>query len=321
MLSFNADEEVRKLKKLLQIMAIVVLCTTVVLFVLYLYIAGRPFLTKNYGKNVETGGEIEEKYQKAGPYEVSYYEEDTLQGFEKYEIYYPSELESQAAEYPVVIFVNRNGLKASKYGALIEHMASWGFIAIGTEEEYDWNGFAAEMCVRHLTKLNENKIINDKENIFYGKVDLENVGITGHSQGGIGVFNAITTQEHKDIYKAAVALSPTNKEAAETLEWKYEPSKITTPILLISGADNSDERVISDEQLGSIYNDINAVKIKARRKNAQHGEMLYVADGYVTAWFMWRLKDDGEAAKAFIGNDAEFFKNEMYQDIEDRLDS
>lgn len=321
MLSFNADEEVRKLKKLLQIMAIVVLCTTVVLFVLYLYIAGRPFLTKNYGKNVETGGEIEEKYQKAGPYEVSYYEEDTLQGFEKYEIYYPSELESQAAEYPVVIFVNRNGLKASKYGALIEHMASWGFIAIGTEEEYDWNGFAAEMCVRHLTKLNENKIINDKENIFYGKVDLENVGITGHSQGGIGVFNAITTQEHKDIYKAAVALSPTNKEAAETLEWKYEPSKITTPILLISGADNSDERVISDEQLGSIYNDINAVKIKARRKNAQHGEMLYVADGYVTAWFMWRLKDDGEAAKAFIGNDAEFFKNEMYQDIEYRLDS
>lgn len=321
MLSFNADEEVRKLKKLLQIMAIVVLCTTVVLFVLYLYIAGRPFLTKNYGKNVETGGEIEEKYQKAGPYEVSYYEEDTLQGFEKYEIYYPSELESQAAEYPVVIFVNRNGLKASKYGALIEHMASWGFIAIGTEEEYDWNGFAAEMCVRHLTKLNENKIINDKENIFYGKVDLENVGITGHSQGGIGVFNAITTQEHKDIYKAAVALSPTNKEAAETLEWKYEPSKITTPILLISGADNSDERVISDEQLGSIYNDINAVKIKARRKNAQHGEMLYVADGYVTAWFMWRLKDDGEAAKAFIGNDAELFKNEMYQDIEDRLDS
>lgn len=309
------------MKKLLQIMAIVVLCTTVVLFVLYLYIAGRPFLTKNYGKNVETGGEIEEKYQKAGPYEVSYYEEDTLQGFEKYEIYYPSELESQAAEYPVVIFVNRNGLKASKYGALIEHMASWGFIAIGTEEEYDWNGFAAEMCVRHLTKLNENKIINDKENIFYGKVDLENVGITGHSQGGIGVFNAITTQEHKDIYKAAVALSPTNKEAAETLEWKYEPSKITTPILLISGADNSDERVISDEQLGSIYNDINAVKIKARRKNAQHGEMLYVADGYVTAWFMWRLKDDGEAAKAFIGNDAEFFKNEMYQDIEDRLDS
>ena len=32
--------------------------------------------------------------------------------------------------------------------------------------------------------------------------------------------------------------------------------------------------------------------------------MLYSADGYVTAWFMWQLKSDQNAAKAFVGSDA-----------------
>ena len=38
-----------------------------------------------------------------------------------------------------------------------------------------------------------------------------------------------------------------------------------------------------------------------RRIGAEHGQMLYIADGYVTAWFMWQLQGDEEASKAFIG--------------------
>ena len=64
---------------------------------------------------------------------------------------------------------------------------------------------------------------------------MDSVGITGHSQGGVGVFNAITVQEHSEIFRAAVSLSPTNKELADALEWNYDAAKINTPILLISG--------------------------------------------------------------------------------------
>ena len=42
--------------------------------------------------------------------------------------------------------------------------------------------------------------------------------------------------------------------------------------------------------------------------------MLYSADGYVTAWLMWRLKGDAEAAKAFSGESAELLRNALYQD-------
>ena len=46
--------------------------------------------------------------------------------------------------------------------------------------------------------------------------------------------------------------------------------------------------------------------------------MLYSADGYVTAWFMWQLQGDEEAAKEFVGDKPELMNNELYQ--EQRID-
>lgn len=303
-----------KMKKVLKIIGILLLCIIAFIVVLLIFLSKRQFVAKDYSEKTETGGTIEANYMKRGAYEVSYYEEPTMQGFEKYEIYYPTELKSKDKKYPVVVFANGTGAKVSKYHALLEHMASWGFIAIGTEEEYDWNGFASEMCIRHLMKLNEIQTVNEKENIFYDKVDFDNVGITGHSQGGVGVISAITATEHKDIYKAAVALSPTNKELAKNLEWEYDATKVSTPIMLLSGAGGGDDWVVTGEQLQDIYQDIDARKVMMRRKNTPHGEMLYSADGYVTAWFMWHLQGDAEAAKAFVGDNPEIMDNEMYQD-------
>jgi len=48
---------------------------------------------------------------------------------------------------------------------------------------------------------------------------------------------------------------------------------------------------------------------------AEHGQMLYSADGYVTAWFMWQLQGDEEAEKAFIGDSPEISNNKLYQDV------
>ena len=55
-----------------------------------------------------------------------------------------------------------------------------------------------------------------------------------------------------------------------------------------------------------------------QEKNCEHGDMLYNADGYVTAWFMRQLQGDDEAAKAFIGDNPELMSNELYQ--EQRID-
>ena len=156
--------------------------------------------------------------------------------------------------------------------------------------------------------------INDVENIFYQKIDMENVGVAGHSQGGVGVINAITAQQSKDIFKAAVAISPTNKELSCGLQWDYDATKINIPIMLLSGAGGGDDWVVTGEQLEDIFADIDSNKIMLRRKDTPHGEMLYSANGYITAWFMWQLRHDEDAAKAFTGETPELTHNPLYQD-------
>ena len=39
-------------------------------------------------------------------------------------------------------------------------------------------------------------------------------------------------------------------------------------------------------------------------------------DGYMTAWMLWELQGDEEAAGAFVGEDAEILHNEKWQDVE-----
>lgn len=292
----------------------IVLLLMVGLFILLKFLESRPAVPANYTQDAETGGPIEAKYMAAGGHEVSAYEEPVLQGFSKYTVYYPAELETTAKKYPVIVVCNGSGTPISKYLSVPEHFASWGFIVIGTEENYDWSGFSAEMCIRHLQKLNDSESMGENENVFYQKVDLGNVGVVGHSQGGVGVLNAITEQKHADLYKTAVCLSPTNKELAHDLEWDYDATLVDTPIMLISGAGGGDDWVITGEQLRSIYSDIDRDKVMLRRKDTPHNETLYAANGYVTAWFMWHLQGDGEAAKAFAGDNAEIYRNGFYQD-------
>ena len=302
------------MRKALKIIGIIVLILIVGISILLKFLGSRPVVPANYTQDTETGGPIEAKYMATGSHEVSTYEEPVLQGFSKYTIDYPTELETTDEKYPVIVVCNGSGTPISKYLSVPEHFASWGFIVIGTEEEYDWSGFSAEMCIRHLQKLNDNESIGENKNIFYQKVDFDNVGIVGHSQGGVGVLNAITAQKHADIYKTAVSLSPTNKELAHNLEWDYDAALVDTPILLIAGAGGEDDWVITGEQLQSIYSDIDRNKVMLRRKDTPHNETLYAANGYVTAWFIWHLQDDDEAAKAFAGDNAEIYMNGLYQD-------
>ena len=44
--------------------------------------------------------------------------------------------------------------------------------------------------------------------------------------------------------------------------------------------------------------------------------MLMRSDGYMTAWMLYQLKDDAEAASVFIGEEAEILHNNNWQDVE-----
>lgn len=306
------------MKKMLKIIGILILVIIVLIIALLLYLKSKPFAPKDYTATVRSGGEIEAKYLQTGSHEVSYMERGAMQDFKKYEIWYPSDITAGGQKYPVVIFSNGTGAIASKYTAVFEHLASWGFIAIGTEEENSWNGFSSEMCLRFIQKVNENETLDGWDsNPFYGHVDMDNIGVSGHSQGGVGVMNAVNENKNGYRIKAVFAASPTNIALASALEWDYDAAQIKIPVFLVSGTGNMDENmVVSGAQLKEIYDTIpdSVTKVMARRSNTDHGEMLYSADGYMTAWFLWLLQGDEYAAKAFTGTDAELLQNELYLD-------
>lgn len=304
------------MKKVLKVIGIALLVIIVLIAALLFWLSKQPSVPEKYTEQVPTGGELEAKYLAMGTHEVRYFESATLNSFQKYEIYYPSDI-GQSGPLPVVVFVNGTGVKGSKYPALQKHMASWGFITIATEEEYAWNGFSAEMCVRYLSVLNEYQE-EGKENVFYGKIDMDHIGVTGHSQGGTGVINAITDQRHADIYKAAVILSSGgNKLISQALMWDYDETKIHAPVMMMAATGDADTGLVPLEDLRALFEHIpDAVpKVMAQRKDIGHGEMLYYGDGYVTAWFMWQLQGDQNAAKAFTGENPEIFRNAMYQNV------
>ncbi|MCR4796166.1 MAG: hypothetical protein K5898_13560 [Ruminococcus sp.] len=72
------------------------------------------------------------------------------------------------------------------------------------------------------------------------------------------------------------------------------------------------------QALEEIYNTLpdSFTKVCARCTNAEHEDMQERTDGYMTAWFLWQLCGDEDAAKVFVGDDAEISHNSNWQDVE-----
>lgn len=302
------------MKKVLKVIGVIILLLVVLIAVLFHFVSKRPSVPENYTDTVKTGGEIEAKYLAMGSYEVEHLESATVSSLEKFEVYYPKDIYN-LGKVPVVIFLNGTGTPASKYPALQEHLASWGFITIANEENNSFYGEGVELSIRYLL-FTDSYSSNEDESPLKGHIDFDNIGVTGHSQGGIGVINGITIHPHSDMIKAAVMLSSTETDMAKALLWDSDSSLIHANTLMIGSTGQTDSAISPLESMQKTYDNISddVAKVLARRNDCDHGEMLYFADGYVTAWFMFFLQGDEIAGKAFTGEYPEFMLNELYTD-------
>jgi hypothetical protein len=56
-------------------------------------------------------------------------------------------------------------------------------------------------------------------------------------------------------------------------------------------------------------------RVMARRIGAEHEDMMACSDAYLTAWMLYRLYGDEQAAEVFVGASAELRNNELWQDV------
>lgn len=265
-----------------------------------------------YETAVKTQAPLEQKYLRPGPFPTANLEHPVPEKWKKYIVWYPAGLAEAEKARPVLVLCNGTGVRASSAAAMMRHFASWGFIILGSEDENSWEGLSAQKSLEWLLAENERK-----GSVFYRRVDRKAVGAFGHSQGGVGAVNAVTVQPGRRLYKAAAVESPTGLPLARNLKWTYAPEKVEIPVFYLAGSGFFDSRIIiPPQELLRLFelSSRSPFRVMAIRRESDHGEMLYKADGYVTAWFLYWLQGD-KAAGAVFRKGGELARNPLYEKV------
>lgn len=93
---------------------------------------------------------------------------------------------ASGVKYPVVTWANGTNAQPTNYDHLLKHLAGWGFIVIAVNHTQTGVGESTWMAAQYLLDAN-----NDPSSTFYQKIDADNVGAFGHSQGAMGAIGAL----------------------------------------------------------------------------------------------------------------------------------
>lgn len=275
------------MKKVLILIVIIVLIIIIVMVALLMLVSKMQSAPKEYWNNIKSDSEIETKYNKLGKYGVGTKKYNALKDERDeednfFQVWYPEE----NGIYPLVIMVNGTGVPCNKYEAVFEHFASWGYVIIGNNYGTNWDGKHPSESLDFALKTKEIANI----------IDVNKIAIGGHSQGGMGTFNAVTEYDNGNRYKAIFSLSPTNRTLGISLQWgfnldtensyAYKLDEIKIPTILVAGTGPFDNDTVSPlEEMEKAYNELNTDRIMFRRSNnIDHANMLYEANGYIIAW-------------------------------------
>lgn len=199
-----------------------------------------------------------------------------------YTVWYPEKMESSNKTFPLIVMANGTGVQNFKYEPVFEHLSSWGFIVIGNNDPSSGLGDSSSKSLDHILKLN-----SSPDSIFYNKIDINSIGIAGHSQGGVAAIHALYAFDNSKLYKAAYTASAATEnmiKAWKLTGFEYDISRVSVPILMVAGTGNADGKTISPlEDMKRNFDKIKASAIIARRKKADHADMLYAPNGYMVA--------------------------------------
>lgn len=244
---------------------------------------------------------VEQKYHEYGPYQV------TVHSIDDIHVFVPDTIHN--APLPTVVMVNGTGLKALHYRPVFEHLASWGFVVIGNDDSNAWNGRSALVSLDKA--IFQNSIVSSP---LYQRIDLDRIGVVGHSQGAMGAINAATED---DRFKVLYAASCPHKSLAKKLGWSYSMKTISIPTMLVAGTGWIDLRISPLESLLHLADELpdTTPMLLGRLKGVEHRFVLHEGDAYMTAWLRHFLANDADAAAALASDNPEILNNPRWQNV------
>ncbi|MFD6514276.1 alpha/beta hydrolase [Rhodococcus sp. NPDC060176] len=214
-----------------------------------------------------------------------------------YQLFYPTDIATGEERHPVVTFGNGSYATYEEYEALLQHLASWGFVVVVADSSITGDGTEILGAAQYVVDQNTNA-----ESIFHQRIDTDNIASVGHSQGAGGAINAATQSENL-ITATAVLDLPDPWWASRPVD-VIDVAQLTGPTFFMTGADDP---VSTADPQAEYFDKTTGPAVRGRLLGVSHN---WAADGegfrgYLTAWLRFTLSGDQTAAPAFVGDSAE----------------
>ncbi|MDR0269252.1 alpha/beta hydrolase [Paenibacillus sp.] len=255
-------------------------------------------------------GSIEQRYAQRGSYHVKVEEVKSTSGGALFRIYYPAFQGDES--YPIISWGNGTGATPDRYNQLLTHLASWGFIVIDSYSKTTGTGKEIVEAIDYLR--NENQLANS---LFYQKIQMEHIGVAGHSQGSTGVINAHTNYKSGSLIKTVVSIALPDLKYCDPKD-VYDTARITVPFLIMGGTRDFLISPVSTNRLALQRTNVSTPVMMGMAKGAAHTAIEGNGGnhrGYLTAWMRYQLLDDQEAMKAFHGDSSEMMHNTNWVNV------
>lgn len=204
-------------------------------------------------------------------------------------VFYPVELETSDDTYPVIVWANGTGCVTQLYYDLLKEFADAGYIVVADTTVMSADGKDQIGAIDYILEKNTNA-----DSILCGKVDTENIGAAGHSQGGRSAVNAGAADSR---IKCVLSIAGSN--------YKDEAAKLSTPVFFMTGT--ADMMVLSSMWVKPAYEAVQGSAVYASLKGGIHTTCIISSgkvSGYGIAWFDAYLKGDSAAMAVFAADGA-----------------
>lgn len=297
---------------------------------LVIVLAAGTMLTGCNPPNYPTGT-IEKKYYAPGSWAVTVQSGGACCDSKgnKYDLYYPTTLGAGGFKHPILTWGNGSFGKPSQVAYLLNHMASWGFVVIASEDPMTGSGQTILDAAKFLVSANSNSA-----SIFFNKLDVSEIGAFGHSQGAGGAINALI--KSGGLIKTVIPI-----ELPAQIWCAFPPcldtSSLTTgSVFFIDGSldipispPTQPPGTTGEQSIEAYYNAVpnSAAKVKGTLIGPSHNDVTGQPDcktavqpcvngvygylGYPTAWMMYQLQNDNYAHGAFTSGTGEMFSQPL----------
>lgn len=226
-------------------------------------------------------------------------------------IHRPTSLGAADRLHPVILWGNGTGTTPSIYGGVLKHWASHGFIAAAAKTSNAGTGQEMLACLDYLEQQHAKS-----DNPYSGKVDLNRVGASGHSQGGAGAIMAGAD--------ARVIVTAPLQPYINFIPGggAFDSGSITSqrgPMFLMSG--ENDSVAVPGFNQKPVFDKATVQVFWGTLKEANHTvTAIGNINGYrgpATAWFRLHLMNDESARGLFYGSACELCSDPMWTVMKD----